>query len=90
VVEAVVADLASRLVVDASEVTVRSFEDVVWGDGSLGCPTPGMVYTQALVAGSRIVLEVARVTYEYHAAAGGPFFPCPDPVPPVTGGSATW
>ncbi|MDO8108390.1 hypothetical protein Q6348_14420 [Isoptericola sp. b441] len=84
-VAAVVADLASRLRVDSSAVTVRSYEDVTWRDGSLGCPVPGMMYTQALVAGSRIVLEVAGRTYEYHAAAGGRFLFCPDPAPPVGG-----
>ncbi len=89
-VAAVVADLASRLGVDASDVTLRSHEDVTWRDGSLGCPVPGMMYTQALVAGSRIVLEAAGRTYEYHAAAGGPFFHCPDPAPPVEGGGAAW
>ena len=31
-------------------VMVRA-ESVVWNDGSLGCPAPGMDYTQALING---------------------------------------
>ena len=87
-VAAAVADLASTLGIAPSGVTVRSLEDVTWRDGSLGCPAPGMMYTQALVAGSRLVLEAAGETYEYHAAAGGPFFHCPNPAPPFRGHSA--
>lgn len=83
-----VADLASRLGVEPSAVLVRSHEDVTWRDGSLGCPVPGMMVTQALVPGSRLVLEAAGRTYEYHAAAGGPFRYCPDPAPPFEGGGA--
>ena len=33
-------------------------EEVTWSDGSRGCAEPGMMYTQALIDGSRITLRV--------------------------------
>lgn len=87
-VAAAIADLAARLGVDPSQVTVTSHEPVTWSDGSLGCPAPGMLYTQALVPGVRLVLDVAGDAYEFHAAVGGPFRWCPDPVPPAGPGRA--
>jgi hypothetical protein len=85
-VAATVTDLARRLGVDASLVTVVSVDDVTWPDGSIGCPQPGMSYTQALVNGSLIVLEVDSIQYEYHSADGGDPFYCPTPTPPAPAG----
>jgi hypothetical protein len=76
---AAVADLAQRLSVDAAAITVVSSEEVTWRDGSLGCPKPGMNYTQALVDGSRIVLEHGRTRYEYHSGGTNPPFLCEHP-----------
>ncbi len=61
--DAVVADLAERGVDGTPELV--SAEAVTWGDGSLGCPEPGMAYTQALEEGMRVVVEVDGVTYDY-------------------------
>ncbi len=69
-----VADLATRLDVDEADVTVVSVEEVTWRDGSLGCAQEGMMYTQALVDGSRIVLEVESKRYEYHQGSGRVFY----------------
>jgi hypothetical protein len=69
-----VADLATRLDVDEADVTVVSVEEVTWHDGSLGCAKEGMMYTQALVDGSRIVLEVDSKRYEYHQGSGRVFY----------------
>ncbi len=62
-----------------------SQEDVTWPDGSLGCPQPGMRYTQALVSGSLIVLEANGLFYEYHSGGGGDPFYCALPTAPTTG-----
>jgi len=78
-----VADLADRLGVSSSSVAVVIVEEVMWPDGSIGCPQPGMSYTQALVSGSRIVLEVDGTSYEYHSGGGREPFYCPNPTPPV-------
>jgi hypothetical protein len=73
------ADLAKRLGVAAAEVTVVSSDEVTWPDGSLGCPEPGMHYTQALVQGSRIILEAAGKQYHYHSGGTRPPFLCENP-----------
>ena len=54
-----------------------SVEDVVWSDGSLGCPRPGMAYTQALVPGWRLVVGDGRVEAVYHASHRGQWLLCP-------------
>jgi len=69
-----VADLAQRLGISEDDVRVASMEEVTWRDGSLGCAQEGMMYTQALVDGSRIVLEVDARTYEYHQGQGRVFW----------------
>ncbi|GAB2650607.1 hypothetical protein [Kribbella swartbergensis] len=78
-VEQAKADLAKRLGVDAAQVTVISSTEVTWPDGSLGCPEPGMNYTQALVPGSRIILEAGGKQYHYHSGGTRPPFLCTDP-----------
>ena len=87
-VDIAVADLAARLDVDPSEIEIVSVEEVTWPDGSLGCPRPGMSYTQALVDGQLIVLAVDDTEYEYHSGRGGDPFYCPADraTPPAAGG----
>jgi hypothetical protein len=72
------ADLAGRLDVAEEEIAVTSAAVVTWNDGSIGCPQPGMAYTQALVEGSRITLEHDGTTYAYHQGAGRLFW-CEEP-----------
>ncbi|MFI7062453.1 hypothetical protein ACIBL3_15825 [Kribbella sp. NPDC050124] len=78
-VELAKADLVKRLGVDAGQVTVVSSSEVTWPDGSLGCPEPGMRYTQALVNGSRVVLEAGGKQYHYHSGGTRPPFLCENP-----------
>jgi len=74
-------------------VKVIQSEQVVWSDGSLGCPRPGEMYTQALVDGYRVVLEQSGETYDYRVANTGYFFLCENSlnlgVPPKTVGTPT-
>jgi hypothetical protein len=53
-----------------------STEKIAWNDGSLGCPQPDHMYTQALVPGYRIRVRSADQTLDYHAAEAGPFLLC--------------
>jgi len=76
IIEQVRADLAARLEVEESSIEVLSAELVTWSDGSLGCPQPGMFYTQALVVGSRVLLRSGETTYPYHAGDNGEPFLC--------------
>jgi hypothetical protein len=72
----VMADLASRSGIAEAGISVVRSEQVVWSDGSLGCPLPGETYTQALVDGYWIVLEAGGNTYDYRAATTGYFRLC--------------
>ncbi|MET7280382.1 hypothetical protein ABZS29_19245 [Kribbella sp. NPDC005582] len=78
-VEQATADLVAKLGVQATAVKVVSAEEITWSDGSLGCPEPGMRYTQALVNGMRIVLEADGKRYEYHSGGARPPFLCENP-----------
>lgn len=69
-VDAAKADLAQRLGVAVTEVTVIKFKDVTWPDGSLGCPEPGMSYTEALVDGYQVTLTQGDRLFDYHGANG--------------------
>jgi hypothetical protein len=84
-VAASIADLAGRLGVDTSSIEVVSVEEVTWRDGSIGCPQPGMSYTQALVNGSRIVLRVSGQDHQYNSGGGRDPFYCANPSDPVPG-----
>ena len=82
-VVAAVDDLAGQLGIDPSEVTVVDARSVTWGDSSLGCPEPGMMYLQVLVDGTLVVLKAGGQQYEYHG--GDPLFLCENPRPPSGG-----
>ena len=76
---------ARRQGCDTSAVKIVAYADVMWSDGSLGCPEPGMMYTTALVPGRLLLLAASREVASYHAAAGQPFFYCPTPRAPLPG-----
>lgn len=78
-------DLAERLGVDVSDLTVSAVESVVWPDGSIGCPEPGMSYTQALVPGVRVIIEHDGSLYHYHGTSEDSLFFCENPSEPVSG-----
>lgn len=81
-----IAALAARLGVAADAIRVVAEENVTWSDGSIGCPQPGMSYTQALVDGRRVVLAHEGVEYHYHGAQNGPLSYCANPSAPAAGG----
>lgn len=77
--ELAVEDLAVRLGVSASAITVVKSEAMTWSDGSLGCPQPGMSYTQAIVDGFQVILSYEDRLFDYHADAEGEPFLCASP-----------
>jgi hypothetical protein len=88
-VDAAVADLAARLSVEASAITIVDYRDVTWADGSLGCPEPDMSYIQRLTPGTLLVLRAPNgVTFEYHGGPSGDLSYCASPRPPVAGQGA--
>lgn len=71
------ADAAKRGGHNDARLVVLPAEDVVWSDGSLGCPQPGLVYTQALVPGWRVRIESGAEVLTYHASRRGQWVLCP-------------
>lgn len=62
--QAIRADLTGRSV-NAEQVQVVSAEQLTFKDGSLGCPQPGVQYTQAQVDGMRVLVQAAGRTFDY-------------------------
>ena len=74
--QAVAEDAARRFKVDASAVVLTRAEQVTWPDGSLGCPEPGRMYTQNLVAGYRVVAKTTAGELTYHTDTRGNVVNC--------------
>ena len=73
----VLADAQRRSGVDAGRIRVVHSEAVTWRDGSLGCPEPGRMYTQALIRGYLIRVQADAAVLEYHAGTRGQWLYCP-------------
>ena len=74
--DAMLQELAGKIDVAVEQIVVTRAQAVVWNDGSLGCPQPGMMYTQALVDGYWVELEAEGQTFDYRVAQTGYFFLC--------------
>ena len=90
-VEVAKADLARRRAVAPDTIRIVEVRDVVWPDGGLGCPQPGMAYKQVQVDGLLIRLESGGQLFEYHAGGRRAPFLCEQPAggdkaTPVSGG----
>jgi len=59
-------DLAQRLSIDVSQISLIEAKEVVWPDASLGCPQEGMMYAQVETDGYIIWLETDKNLYMYH------------------------
>jgi hypothetical protein len=86
-VDLAVVEAGGEFDVDPDSIEVVSAEEVTWPDGALGCPEPDGMYTQALVEGYRIVLDVDGQEVHYHGARGEPPFYCADPQDPAETGA---
>lgn len=87
-IEQALDDLATRLDVDASDITTHAAVLVTWPDASLGCPQPGMSYAQAQMDGSVIELEHDGRFFRYHTGGSQSPFLCDTPItktPPTEG-----
>jgi hypothetical protein len=76
-VQAARADAARRTGIDAASLELAAAEPVTWLDGSLGCPEPEVMYTQAMVPGYRIRIVAGSKVMNYHANALGTMLLCP-------------
>ncbi len=66
-----VADLSRRLNLGSGALQLTAKEAVEWPDGSLGCPVPGMMYTQAIVPGYKLTYSDGSKIYEVHTDESG-------------------
>ena len=71
------ADAAKRSGLPPAQLQVVTAGPVTWSDGSLGCPRPGMLYTQALVPGYRVQLRVGSEIWNYHGSERVALALCP-------------
>jgi hypothetical protein len=69
--DAVVARLAENLGIAPEEITVVSTEEVEWPDGCLGIQMEGLMCTQAIVPGFRVILDANGREVEYRTNEEG-------------------
>lgn len=72
-------DLAQRLSIELDQIDLVELKAVVWPDGGLGCPEPGVAYIQVQQEGLLIRLRVGKRVYQYHSGGGRPPFLCEHP-----------
>jgi hypothetical protein len=77
ILESILKEAAALAKVARDKLVIVRAESVVWNDGSLGCPEPGMMYTQALVNGYWVVIDAADQNYDFRVGRGGNFRLCP-------------
>ena len=69
-------DLAQRLGVAPTDISVTRIESVTWPDSALGCPAPERDYIESEVRGFRITLGHNGQSFRYHTDQKRAF-PCP-------------
>ena len=77
-------DASERSGITPNDLEILTAEAASWNDGSLGCPEPGQMYTQALVDGFHVVIRAAEEELDYRVGNGG-FRLCENPTAPVDG-----
>ncbi len=79
IIDPIVADAAAGRGVDPSAVKLVTAETRTYGDSSLGCPRPGEMYTQALVDGYQVIVEVNGTQLDSRGSGLGRFRVCEIP-----------
>jgi hypothetical protein len=77
ILDPILKEAASLAKTHPEQLVIVRAEAVVWNDGSLGCPEPGIEYTQALVNGYWVVISAAAQTYDFRVSRDGSFRLCP-------------
>lgn len=70
-------DLVKTLSIDSAQIDLVETQEIIWPNAALGCPKPGVFYTQGTVPGYRIRLSVAGAEYIYHTDLNGRVLQCP-------------
>jgi len=79
---AVIAILSESVGLPIDQITLVSTEAVTWPDGCLGVQSLGVVCTQALVEGFKIILEADGDQYEFHTNQDGSLIVLAESDPP--------
>jgi hypothetical protein len=87
ILDLILDEAATLAGVPREQLTIERAEAVTWGDGSLGCPEPGMMYTQVLVEGYWVVIRAGDQSFDFHGS-GTSYRLCPPgrgvpPAPPA-------
>ncbi|HEX8968789.1 MAG TPA: hypothetical protein VF937_12965 [Chloroflexota bacterium] len=70
--DAAVQDAAAHLGVNPGDLRVDHVEQRQWADSSLGCPRPGIMYSQIVTPGFLILLSAgSNRQLEYHSDGRG-------------------
>ncbi len=69
--QAAVSRLSSTFNLSPDQVSILSTEAVSWPDGCLGIQRPGMMCTEAIVPGYKIVLQAGGEQYEFRTNESG-------------------
>ena len=69
-VRAALADAAQHIGVPVDQLRVEQLQATQWPDSALGCPRPGMMYSQIVTPGYLVVISGAGKLLEYHTDAG--------------------
>jgi len=72
-------DLAQRLSILITQISLVEATEVEWSDTSLGCPQPDMAYLEVITPGYRILLQADTTVYEYHSNKDAYFVYCENP-----------
>jgi len=76
ILDPILKEAAALAKLDREQLVIVRAESVVWNGGSLGCPEPGMMYTQALVNGYWMVIDAAGQNYDFRVGNLGSFILC--------------
>jgi hypothetical protein len=74
--ESILDDLVKEEGLQRADIEIERAESVIWPSGGLGCPEPGVMYTQAQVLGYWVVLRAAEKQYDYRVSEKGYFRRC--------------
>jgi predicted small lipoprotein YifL len=76
IMDDILADASQRSGEEPEAIDVVQAMAITWNDGSLGCPEPGMAYTQALVDGYHVILDAGDEELDYRVTSDGGFRLC--------------
>jgi hypothetical protein len=77
ILDAILKEAATLAKVSSEKLVIVRAQPVTWSDGSLGCPEPGAMYTQALINGYWVVIDAVGKTYDFRVDNAGRFRLCP-------------